>query len=49
MDAFIDHPQWFEYIETPVRRKRSAPVKLDTILAERMRAFVRAKATRQDD
>lgn len=41
MDAFIDHPHWFEYIET--RSRKSAPVKLDKILEQRMRTFLRAK------
>lgn len=41
MDAFIDHPQWFEYIETPSRK--STPVKLDKILEQRLRTFLRAK------
>ena len=45
MDAFIDHPQWFEYIETPSRK--SAPVKLDAIMEQRLRAFLRAKQLAQ--
>ncbi|GEM_PF-1385559 len=34
--------QWREFLETP-RRITSEPVKLDTILAERMEAFLKAR------
>lgn len=44
MSAIYDHPQWFRYIETP--RRNQAPVKLDKILAQRMKAFLRAKDNR---
>lgn len=33
--------QWIQYLEIPQRR--SEPVKLDTILADRMKAFMKAK------
>ena len=33
--------QWLQYLETP--RSKSEPVKLDRILAERMRAFLKAR------
>ena len=41
MSAVSDHPQWIRYIETP--RRNQPPVKLDKILAARMKAFLRAK------
>jgi len=33
--------QWREFLETP--RGTSEPTKLDTILAERMKAFIKAR------
>ena len=33
--------QWQQYIEIP--RRQSEPVKLDEILAQRMRTFIRAR------
>jgi len=33
--------QWLQYLEIP--RRQSEPVKLDKILAERMRAFMKAR------
>jgi hypothetical protein len=42
MSAVSDHPQWIRYIETP--RREQPPVKLDKILAERMKAFLKAKS-----
>jgi hypothetical protein len=35
--------QWYVYIETP--RTKSSLVKLDQILAERLKAFMKAKYT----
>lgn len=37
----IVNQQWFHYQETPLRK--SSPVKLDRILEERMKAFIKAK------
>ena len=45
MSAVYDHPQWFRFIETP--RRKPAPVKLDKILAARMKAFLKAKENTQ--
>ncbi len=33
--------QWYHYQETPYRK--SSPVKLDRILEDRMKAFIKAK------
>lgn len=33
--------QWLEYLEIP--RRQGDPVKLDKILAERMKAFIKAR------
>lgn len=33
--------QWLQYLEIP--RRQSEPVKLDAILAERMKAFMKAR------
>jgi len=40
MNETLDN-QWLQYLETP--RHDSEPVKLDKILAERMRAFMKAR------
>lgn len=44
MNDIFDTRQWFAYQETPM--KKTAPVKLDRILAARMEAFIRAKNVR---
>jgi hypothetical protein len=44
MSVMYDHPQWFRYIE--IERRHQAPVKLDKILAARMKAFLDAKENR---
>lgn len=36
--------QWLQYLEIP--RRQNEPVKLDKILASRMRAFMKAKKIR---
>ena len=40
MNESLDN-QWLQYLEIP--RHQSEPVKLDTILAERMKAFIKAR------
>ncbi len=40
MNESLDNT-WFTYLETP--RTESGPVKLDQILAERLRAFIKAR------
>lgn len=40
MDKSFEN-EWRQYLQTP--RSKSGPVKLDRILAERMRAFLRAR------
>jgi hypothetical protein len=42
MNKSIIELQAVEYLQTPIR-KRTAPVKLDQILADRMAAFVRSR------
>jgi len=41
MNALDDSRLWLQYIETPSRK--SGPVKLDQILAARLKAFLEAK------
>lgn len=36
-----DNRQWLQYIET--LRQKSQPVKIDTLLQQRMRAFIKAR------
>lgn len=44
MDNNVNNQQWSDYIELPV--KKSGPIKLDKILEKRLKAFVKARATR---
>lgn len=41
MNKSIENPEWFRYIETPIYT--SSTVKLNTLMAKRLRAFLRAK------
>ncbi len=41
MNKLIENPEWFKYIETPVYK--GTAVKLDSIMAKRLKAFLRAK------
>lgn len=41
MNESLNSYPWLQYLETP--RAQSQPVKLDRILAERMRAFLKAR------
>ncbi len=43
MNESLDN-QWLKYLETP--RTASNPVKLDQILAERLKAFMKARKVR---
>lgn len=44
MNSKPNQQQWSHYLETPL--KQSSPVKLDQILQERLRAFMKARETR---
>lgn len=44
MNSKANTNQWSRYIETPF--KKSSPVKLDAILAERLRVFMKAREAR---
>lgn len=41
MNYSQDYSQWLQYVETPCRK--SAPVKLEYIVAARIEAFMKAK------
>lgn len=44
MNSKPNQQQWSHYLETPL--KQSSPVKLDQILEERLRAFMKAREAR---
>jgi hypothetical protein len=41
MNESIDNSQWFQYLETPCRKR--TPVKLEYVLAQRIETFMKAK------
>lgn len=41
MNKSIENMDWFKYVETPMHS--SGAVKLDSIMAKRLKAFLRAK------
>jgi len=39
--AVVDQSVWNQYLETP--RQRSSPTRIDAILEERLKAFIKAR------